>query len=1025
MPSPTQSRSAPPPRAARGLALLVRAVFLLLVGTGPVRALDIELPTPDPDEPIQVTADAAHRWRQGVYDVWWLRGNVLIHQGLTYARAQEGVVWIERGGPRGSPPHQVIAYLERGVRVDYQQSPPAGAVRPVGSLAARLVDKKWLGRFRSTVAPEVRSPIPGPEPEVKPAVYLRGEDHRDPRRALGIRPAQFAEPIDRPPAPDAPPLGSRRVRFFPRSDAGYQLSLIPCATPDERILVVTQGINVIIDGLDGFESVDLKTDRAVVWTSDLQRLVSAGQLQQPGTAPLEIYLEGNIEFRQGDRVIEASRMYYDVQRRYGVVLQAELRTPVPRYQGLVRLKADVLQQVDQQRFVAQNAALTSSRLGVPSYEFRAGSLDFVDVQSPRVDPATGLPAADPQTGEPLIDHQFLATSRDNVLRLEGVPVFYWPTLATDLERPTFYVERVRLSNDTVFGTQVLVDFNAYEVFGIRQPPAGTEWTFSTDYLSERGFAAGTNFKYDRQNLFNIPGRYLGEMDLWGLDDDGLDNLGRGQRALQPEEDFRGRVLARHRHFLPDNFQLSAELGLISDRNFLEQYFEEEWDELKDQSTGAELKQYRDNSSWSVSGDLRVNDFFTQTEGGRLDHFWLGEPLLGDRLSWFEHSRVGFADLEVASTPTDPAQAAVFDLLPWEVPSDGLVASTRHELDLPLPVGPLKLTPYVLGEAAHWGQALDGQDLSRLYGQAGIRASLPFWTVDPLVESQFWNVHGLAHKVTLEADLSYADASQDLDELPLYDPLDDDAVEHFRRRFKFTTFGLPAGVPVPDRFDERFYALRSGLQSSVTSPSTEVADDLVAARLGLRQRWQTKRGLPEQRRIVDWITLDTEAVIFPEADRDNFGEDLGLVRYDFAWFLGDRLTLLSEGGFDFFPDGPKYLTLGGYLNRPPRGSLYLGFHSLEGPISAQVLALAYSYRMSPKWISTLSTTVDFGDTGNIGQSLAVTRIGEAFLISFGINVDASKDSVGANFMIEPRIFARSRFGPAGGVQIPPAGAFGLE
>ncbi len=75
---------------------------------------------------------------------------------------------------------------------------------------------------------------------------------------------------------------------------------------------------------------------------------------------------------------------------------------------------------------------------------------------------------------------------------------------------------------------------------------------------------------------------------------------------------RGRILLRDRQMLPNNFQFTFEVGYISDRNFLEQYFETEWDQLKNQSTGFELKQYVDNTDWSLTSDVRVNDFFTET-----------------------------------------------------------------------------------------------------------------------------------------------------------------------------------------------------------------------------------------------------------------------------------------------------------------------------------------------------------------------------------------------------------------------------
>jgi hypothetical protein len=493
------------------------------------------------------------------------------------------------------------------------------------------------------------------------------------------------------------------------------------------------------------------------------------------------------------------------------------------------------------------------------------------------------------------------------------------------------------------------------------------------------------------------------------------------------------VFGRHRQYFNDGYQLTAEVGYISDRNFLEQYFENEWDEFKDQTTGLEFKRYVDNQSWALSVDGRVNPFFTQTQQlPRLDHFLLGQSLLGDTLTWSAHSSAMYANFQTANPPTDPIQLSQWGRLPWEsdpITGDPINAkggrfATRHEIDMPVDVGGLKVVPYALGEAAYWGEDLIGDDMTRLYGMAGVRASAPFWAVSPEVEDDLLNLHGLAHKVVFEVDAGYASANQDFTELPLYDQIDDDNIEAFRRRFPFFDFGGPP--PVPFQFDERFWAIRSGMGGNVTSPSTELADDMFTVRTGLRQRWQTKRGPEHNRRIIDWIELDTEATLFPDPDRDNFGEVLGLVNYNFIWHVGDRLSLVSDGYFDFYSDAPKYVSVGGYLTRPPRGSLYLGFRSLEGPISANVIAAAYTYRMSPKWASTFGTTFMIGNGGNIGQNLSITRIGESFLVTLGVNVDASKGNVGANFAIEPRFLARALGGGnQAGLQIAPAGAYGLE
>ncbi len=148
-------------------------------------------------------------------------------------------------------------------------------------------------------------------------------------------------------------------------------------------------------------------------------------------------------------------------------------------------------------------------------------------------------------------------------------------------------------------------------------------------------------------------------------------------------------------------------------------------------------------------------------------------------------------------------------------------------------------------------------------------------------------------------------------------------------------------------------------------------------------------------------------------------------YDFRWHVGDRLTLVSDGIFDFFDQGQKIVTVGGFLNRPPRGSLYAGFRVLEGPIDSKILSLSYTYWMSPKWVSSFGTTIDLGSQGNIGQNFSITRVGESFLISAGFNVDASRNSVGVDLAVEPRFLPKNRLGNVGGAQIPPAGAFGLE
>ena len=1014
---------------------------LLLLLTCRFVGAEVDLPPSNCGDPIVVSSQSGTSWTQGSYEVWVLRGDCRIVQGNDTTTADEAVLWVEQQESPSGHLRKMLAYLEGNVKVDLRQD----------HLRARLTDRTWFGRFATAASIEVRPDRVEPSPRTPPPIYERGMEIRDAAAGL-VRQAQFVSPLPPPPPTDLAP-GTRRLRVFPRSDVRTQVQWFPDRQTNQWVAVITSGVNLIIEGLSVPEragvpqalrsapvgTIDISTDRMVIWTSGIDEPDLQGNRPQPNHVPLEIYMEGNIVFRQGERVIQAERMYYDVTNQVGTVLSAELLTPVPKYEGLLRLRAERIQQLSRDEFYAQNAFVTSSRMGKPSYRLQAGSVRLEDRETPRIDPVTGAPVVDPATGEIATEPYRLATAENSFLFIDDLPIFYWPTFATNLEDPTLYVRRVRLRHDNVFGTQALVDLNMYQILGLRDPPEGTEWDASIDYLSKRGLGHGTKFSYDREGFLGLAGPAAGLWDFWGIKDHGEDDLGLDRMNVPAERSYRYRLFGQHRQVLPGDIQLSGEVGLISDRNFLEQYYEREWYEMKDESTGIELKRIRDNTSWSITADARVNDFFTQTEWlPRADHFWLGQSLLWDHFTWYEHSSVGYGQFRALAAPA-PAQdpGSKFRFLPWEVDAAGNPVAargerfvTRQEIDLPFQLGVVKFVPYALGEFGHWGEDLSGQPLDRLYGQVGLRASVPMWRVNPNVESILWNLHGLAHKVVFDAEFSYADANRDMTRLPLFDPLDDDSIEAFRRRFVPNTFPAPIGSfppnpAIPIAFDERFYALRTGMAGWVTAPSSEIADDLTAFRLGMRHRWQTKRGAPDQMRIIDWITLDTNIVFFPDKDRDNFGQAIGLVDYDARWQVGDRFTLLSSGIFDFFHDGQRIISVGGFLDRPPKSGLYLGVNLLDGPISNTVLSASYSYRMSPKWVSALSASIDLRRQGNIGENFTITRIGESFLISAGFHADVSRGAYGASFSIEPRFLPKTRLGQAGGARIPTAGAFGLE
>ena len=342
---------------------------------------------------------------------------------------------------------------------------------------------------------------------------------------------------------------------------------------------------------------------------------------------------------------------------------------------------------------------------------------------------------------------------------------------------------------------------------------------------------------------------------------------------------------------------------------------------------------------------------------------------------------------------------IFTPLPFVTGSEGAVLMSRHELTLPLNVGALNLVPFALGEAAFWQEDFAGSDDDRLLASAGVRSSLQFWRVFPFVQSRIFNLNGLAHKVRLEGEYAWTDSSKDLAEIPQFNEFDDNAQERFRQRLLGTTFG----AMLPPGFEPRFYAVRTGAGRFVTVPYHELVDDQQVLRLALRQRLQTKVGPPDRLRIKDWMTFDVQASFFPNAARDNFGEDVGLLGADYRWNLGDRTTLLASAYYDLFAGGQELWDIALLSQRSQRGNVYLGVRQIRGAgLQSQILSFSYSYHMSPKWISTFGTSFNLGENRNIGQTLTLTRIGADFLIHLGFNFDDSKNNAGIALAIEPRI-----------------------
>ena len=341
--------------------------FLFLAASATAQ---VQLPELNTAEPVVVTADSGNQWQLGSYEVWLLRGGCVIQQGGGSARSREAVLWIDRAEATEHRQHKVIAYLEGDVEITLDRRPGAG----------RLTDRAWLGRFHSSTDVQVRAGARAGKPEVLPPIYWRGMERRAPGSvedgcrpqveqaqylapAPAIRPNVVPAPLGSPappatspsapgPAaavgpggPPAAPATGRRVQVFARSDVPVQIQWFPDPASNQWMAVIDSGVNVIVDGIAGHGTIDILTDRLVIWTTaaqtpDLNRPHPARPADAAG-----ILHGGEHRLPRGraDRSMPTG-CTTTCPTTWARCLNADMLTPVRSYQGLLRLHADVVQQ---------------------------------------------------------------------------------------------------------------------------------------------------------------------------------------------------------------------------------------------------------------------------------------------------------------------------------------------------------------------------------------------------------------------------------------------------------------------------------------------------------------------------------------------------------------------------------------------------------------------------------------------------------------------------------------------------------
>ncbi len=680
--------------------------------------------------------------------------------------------------------------------------------------------------------------------------------------------------------------------------------------------------------------------------------------------------------------------------------------PVPGRPNLfpdpIIFRTDQLEQLSATQFQILRAEVFSSKLpsdpGLKVY-VASGTVDENVVPRRTI---LGTPVFNRVTGEIEEERQTLFHGRNAFFELEDVPFFYLPYLAVNANEPLGPVREVSFGYNTIFGFTPGVSLDVYDLLGI-QPYENTRWRLNLDYLSYRGPAVGSDFDYSSKEIFGLPGNVTGFVRSYGIIDRNFDILG-GPRPVNDFDptNFRGRLTWRQNVMdLPDGFTVQSQISGLSDRNFLEEYFYNEWNTDINQETFVYVKQQQDNWAWTALVEPNIRPWITETESlPRLDGYLLGVSPF-DRLTSNTRADLGFFILHRS---TDP-EPLVFPSTDRPV-STGR-ANIDEELSLPLALGPVKFVPYLMGSLTGYTEDEQGNPLGRAWGGFGARASMPLTRIYPDVSSELFNLTGINHKIVMSANYFNASTNEPFSKLPQLDRLQDDPAEQSLRDIRplEPTFNPAHGTALEfsPLFDPQIYAIRTLVLNRI-----DTRDTIQVLQLDLRQRLQTKRGYPGAEHIVDWMVLDLSASYYPAANRDNFGSSFAFLQYDYIWNIGDRTSLVSTGWVDPETDGPRVFTFGAFFNRPDRTNFYLGYRQID-PIDSKLVTAAVTYIFSPKYAMTASASYDLGTQQSESNSLVITRVGSDLQVSAGISYNAITQSVGAVFVIVPNLVAGSLSG----------------
>jgi hypothetical protein len=954
--------------AVRGLfcarAALAALALWALAGPAPAQR-DLEeplLPEEISEKDVEMRGRYARQWKQedGTLVVLFT-GGFRLDMGQRRLSAHNAVVWIEpKATAEGRKYYELTVYLSDNAQV---QEFGGTTIEDRMLLVSNLRTFGRIIKYHDAHAPEPGESSPLYRQALRDRALIEAGPPAVPAPAVAVaRPPEV-----QPPAP----------RELPPRVIHYDLpSVEPAETPEGLTVLVaarTHDRRVYFSREGGPEApmLEILADNAVVFPApgfaagllggQAKKETPAGEpapsqpspMQPPAQGPglelpgLEraihgVYLEGDVLLVLGTSFVRADRLYYDFERDRAIILDAVFRADLPERGIPLYIRADEIRQLSAREFLADHARVTTSEFHTPHYH--------VGVEHIRLRDTTVRDSAGRAVSKVRGQYEL----KNATFNVANWPLLWWPYARGDYEVSETALKHFRTSYSSRFGFEIETKWHPFNLLGM-SAPEGYDATWRLDYFSKRGPATGIDLDYQRPDHFGLLRSYY-------IHDDGEDTLGPLRKSEEiPDTTERGRLLWRHRHYLPDNWEVTFELSYISDPNFLEEYERAEFNEGKEQETAIYLKRTGTNDAITLLANWRLLDFVTQTEHlPELSYRRLGDTFLSPLVMYHE-SHIG----TVRYRPDD---RRFFDERTFS--NDGLTdvtfrADARQEIELPLKLGPVKLAPFATFRGSYWdGTPRRNGGLWRGMGTYGVRGGTVLSRVFEELESELFDIHQIRHVIRPEfaAWWSHSNARSEL-----LTPFD---------------YGI------------------------------ETIDDFYGFTAALKQTWQTKRGPPESRRTVDLLAFNLEAGFFGDTEgrnqksngwadpiRPENSRTRNYFAGDLIYRLSDTTSLLYEFNLDLNDMRLDRNNVSLAVERNPRLAYVFGYR-YAGDIDMNLIGGGWNYKLTEKHITTVRAWFDL-DRGDLGEAtLAYVRRLPRWYCAVAFEYDRIDDDFSISLSIWP-------------------------